>query len=322
MGTTEVQESKTDRRHFIGGTDAAGILGLSRWTTPLRIWAEKTGAIPAEKPETFQMKLGKLLEDAVVQLFEEKTGLKTLPSPGTQFHPEYPFIGGTIDRLIEGEDAILEAKTAAGWKAKEWSDEEMPIEYVIQVAHYLAVTGKKAAYLACLVGNQQFHVKKISRTDPLNPADPSDGRTLEHLLQDLIRKEVSFWKTFVEPNVMPSIVKAADRSVLDELYPRAIDGKEIILTDEANQLIEALNAYSEDYKSLGRQIDQTENELKKLLGDAARGSTSRYEVMWKNRPERRFDVKGFKLAHPDLAAQFCIEKEQRRFDYRAITREA
>ena len=32
-----------DRTQFIGGSDIAAILGLSRYATPLSVWAEKTG---------------------------------------------------------------------------------------------------------------------------------------------------------------------------------------------------------------------------------------------------------------------------------------
>ena len=31
------------RRNTIGGSDAAGIVGLSSWASPFSVWAEKTG---------------------------------------------------------------------------------------------------------------------------------------------------------------------------------------------------------------------------------------------------------------------------------------
>ena len=38
------------RRHSIGGSDAAGIVGLSKWASPYSVWAEKTGRLP-EQPD-------------------------------------------------------------------------------------------------------------------------------------------------------------------------------------------------------------------------------------------------------------------------------
>ena len=37
-----------ERSEYIGGSDIASVMGLSRWKTPLQLWAEKTGNIPQE----------------------------------------------------------------------------------------------------------------------------------------------------------------------------------------------------------------------------------------------------------------------------------
>ena len=36
------------RRKTVGGSDAAGIIGLSKWSTPYTVWADKTGTITRE----------------------------------------------------------------------------------------------------------------------------------------------------------------------------------------------------------------------------------------------------------------------------------
>lgn len=52
------------RRHTIGGSDAAGIIGLSKWSSPVSVWADKTGRLP-DKPDTEAMRLGRDLEGYV-----------------------------------------------------------------------------------------------------------------------------------------------------------------------------------------------------------------------------------------------------------------
>ena len=37
------EEWLMQRRKTIGGSDAAGIVGLSKWASPFSVWAEKTG---------------------------------------------------------------------------------------------------------------------------------------------------------------------------------------------------------------------------------------------------------------------------------------
>ncbi|WP_346767033.1 YqaJ viral recombinase family protein, partial [Listeria monocytogenes] len=40
--------------------------------------------------------------------------------------------------------------------AKEWEADEVPATYLVQIQHYLAVTGKSKAYVAVLIGGNKF----------------------------------------------------------------------------------------------------------------------------------------------------------------------
>ncbi len=123
-------EQVSERTAYLGGSDAAAVLGLSRWSSPLTVWAIKTGQIVSEdKSDQLAIQVGNELEDAVCRLFTKRTGKKVARVNETIFHPKHPFLGANIDRRIVGEDSVLEAKTASGWKAKEWTGEDIPIEY-------------------------------------------------------------------------------------------------------------------------------------------------------------------------------------------------
>lgn len=50
---------QVDRTKSIGSSDAAGVLGLSRWDTVLSIWAEKTGrVVPDDISQNLAVKYG------------------------------------------------------------------------------------------------------------------------------------------------------------------------------------------------------------------------------------------------------------------------
>ena len=53
------EEWLMQRRKTIGGSDAAGIVGLSKWASPFSVWAEKTGRT-AEKEDTEAMRQGRV----------------------------------------------------------------------------------------------------------------------------------------------------------------------------------------------------------------------------------------------------------------------
>ena len=55
-----------ERRKTIGGSDAAGIVGLSRYATPYTVWADKTGRLP-EQEDNEAMRQGRDLEEYVAK---------------------------------------------------------------------------------------------------------------------------------------------------------------------------------------------------------------------------------------------------------------
>lgn len=298
-------EDARSRNTYIGGSDAAGVLGMSRWSTPLAVWAEKTGQFIRPEQDSEAMELGRELEDYVAKRFERKSGKKVYRAHNkTVFHPDYPFLGATVDRLLVEEDAILECKTCAAWKSKEWEGDEIPQEYIIQCYHYMMVTGKKKAYICVLIGNQDFKWKEINYD--------------EKLLASILKREVEFWNEFVLKKEMPAIIQRRDTDVLAGLFPEADEGKVIALDDEANILIETLGANKKDLAACEAAIEINENNLKALLKDAEAGQTSLYKVYWKNVLTKRFDQKAFELVYPELAKEYKTPKLSRRFTYKPL----
>lgn len=283
-----------DRLNYLGGSDAAAVLGLSRWKTPLQIWGEKTGnIIPADISDNLPVKLGNKLEQTVAELFTEETGLKVRRVNQTIFHPEYAFLGANLDRMIVGTDAILEAKTCSPWKAKEWDGEEIPQEYIVQVMHYMAVTGARKAYVAVLIGNQDFKVKCVDRD--------------EQVISEMVRKEVEFWKTYIEPKRMPMSITSRDADTLYELFPMQTPGAELVLGEEVNEFADSRAAMLQDLKSLQVQIEKFDNEIKARMGYCEVGSTSKHVVTWKAQKQVRIDIERLKAEDPEIFHMYSKE---------------
>ncbi len=294
-----------ERLNYIGGTDCAAILGQSLWKTPLSVWVEKTRLLPPEDiSKKMPVRVGIKLEDDVSELFMEETGKKLHRVNETIFHPKYPFIAANIDRRIVGEDAGFEAKTAAVWKSKEWEGEEMPMDYILQCFHYLMVTGKKRWYLGCLIGNQDFKWKVIERD--------------EKLQAEILRREVEFWNEYVLPKIRPGVITKNDGDTLDRMFPSADPEKEIQLGDEANILVENLQALKSDQRNVENLIDMTENQLKILLEDANLGRTSLNEIRWPTVITNKFDVAAFKEKEPKLYSEYLRQKSTRRFSVKHL----
>lgn len=287
-----------DRSNFIGGSDAAAIIGLSRWGSPLSVWAEKTKQVQPKELDSEAVELGRELEDYVARRFMKKTGKKVRRVNKMLVHKVHPFIGGHIDRDVVGENSIFEAKTCSAFKAREWELEEIPAEYVIQAMHYLAVTGADRCYISVLIGNQDFKTKTIERD--------------EKAIADLIRREVDFWERFVVPQVMP-MAGPRDKDTLDELFPVAEEGETVELDDKADAIIESLAGLKADEKSLAGQIATAENDLRQLIGKAEAGLTpAMRKVYWGNIHSRRLSTDMVKERHPGVYEECATKKSYRK----------
>lgn len=293
-----------ERRNYIGASEAAGVLGLSRWDshTPLSIWAHKTGEIEREDiSDKLYVKLGHLLEDDMTQLFFEETGRTLHCVNETQYHKIHKFIAANIDRRVVGENVPVELKTASAYKAKEWEGQETPREYLIQCQHILAVTDKPYMYLGVLIGNQDFKIRTIQRDDAV--------------IDTIIAREVAFWKGFVEPKIMPKIVTANDDVTLEALWPGS-NQKTIDLPDEAGQLIEMLDGYDQDIAHTEKLRDETKNKLKLFIQNNECGvAPSGAWAKWSDVESRRLDTKGLLAKYPEIHAEFYKASTSRRFTY-------
>lgn len=287
--------AQMDRRGFLGGSDAAAVLGLSRWRSPLDVWSEKTGAIaPKDRSKELPVRLGHRLEDVVAELFSEETGKSVRRVSEAQVHPKYPFIRAQIDRRVVGEDAVLEIKTASGFKAAEWEDEDVPSEYLLQCLHQLAVTGRERCYIACLIGGNQDFVYKIVERD-------------EAMIEELVRKEVEFWD-FVQSKRMPR-VSAIDAPTLLGLFPNHKEGEVVELPPAAEDAIRRYKEIGTEKTGLLSELlkekDLLGNQLRAMLGEAEVGTVGSFKVSWKSQSTGvRLDADRIKKEAPDLYEKF------------------
>lgn len=170
------------RRTGIGSSDAAALWGRSRFRTPLKVWAEKRGAVEDDATESRFIKAGRFLEPAVVAWFSEETGLGPrvrAPAAGLTLFRRWVErqAGGrfsllaTPDRIISAPtakewvrlgvaeppdgDGILEIKTTSATMVEAWGDEP-PLEYQIQVQHQMLTLGYEWAIIVCLIGGNDL----------------------------------------------------------------------------------------------------------------------------------------------------------------------
>lgn len=277
------------RRLGLGGSDAGTVLGVNKWKTKFQLYLEKTGEYTEEINNEF-IYWGNELEDIVAREFEKRSGKKVQKLDQLLQHPDHPFMLANLDRVIEGESALLECKTASAYNLSEWEGEEVPAHYLCQVQHYLAVTGFKTAYIAVLCGGNQFIWKKIARDD--------------ELIEFMIEQEKIFWEEHVLAEQPPAIDGSeSSEELLKKLYPED-NGETIALGDQEDELLDALQSIKKELKELEELKRLYENKLKLKLEDAQKAVTPRYELSYKTIERNTIDSKRLKEEAPELAEKY------------------
>ena len=294
------QEWLRERTKGIGGSDASVVLGLNKYKTPFELWLEKTGQVNVEESGGEAAYFGTLLEDLVAKEFEKRTGKNVRRNNFILHHPEHDFIIANIDRKVVGEKALLECKTANAFLAKDWESEDVPAPYLVQVQHYLGVTGYDKAYIAVLIGGQKFIWKEIERDD--------------ELIQMIFEAEIDFWNNHVLANVPPALDgSSAAEKFLAERYAKADAEKSVDLDRSYKEKLDRLVELKKIIKDLEREKKEIENEIKNELKDATYGFVGNYRAEWKQFTRNQVDTKKLKAEFPEIYAKVVKPVNYRKF---------
>jgi predicted phage-related endonuclease len=144
---------QTDRRSFIGGSDARIIMGADE-PALLHLWREKRGeAEPEDLSGNLIVQLGSVTEDLNWQWYERQSGQVVTDIQRRVQHPVIRWMAATLDGVIEGTGAVFEAKFMLPWS---FSEEGAAEKYMPQLQHNMWVTNAKAAVLSIITGGGKW----------------------------------------------------------------------------------------------------------------------------------------------------------------------
>lgn len=272
-----------ERRKSIGGSDVAGILGLNEYSSPFTIYADKLGLLPP-KEDNEAMRIGRDLEDYVAARFTEKTGKKVRRENSIIRNPDYPYLHANVDRVIVGENAVLECKTVSALTLKNYKNGDYPPRFYAQCCEYMLVCGFTKAYLAVLVLGKEFLVFEIERDED------------ELAALDWSCKE--FWKYVESQTPPPADGEASTTDAISTLYPESNDNTVSLMAYESDLLL--YMQYGAIIKDMEKKRDEVANRIKAFLGESGRGESDNYKVSWTSSERKTFDLKKFASDHKDL----------------------
>ncbi|EGI1166063.1 YqaJ viral recombinase family protein [Escherichia coli] len=288
-----------DRTKYIGGSDVAGILGISPWRTPLEVYLDKVQPrvkpVAPSKQKVFTR--GQRMEPYVIDLLSEETGMEIVHRGNRYIHRDYDFIAAEIDaEAASGEN--IEIKTVSPFKAKEWGEiqtDAIPVHYTAQAMHGLMVTNKQVCVFGVLIGGDDFRIYRVERD--------------EETIQAILEKEIAFWDRVKNLNP-PEATSVSDVSLMFEKDA----GTSIEADGKALALFNDLRDMKSRRKSLEEEIAISEEKLKMYMQEhSVLTLDGKPLCTWKSQISNRFDQKLFQSVHPELFEKFKTTTTQRVF---------
>jgi predicted phage-related endonuclease len=176
MASQQQSLPATNRRGFIGGSDARVIVGDDEGAL-LRLWREKRGEIePEDLSGNLAVQLGLATENLNRRWYQAQTGKIVTDVQMWRRHPTLRWMAATLDGRVDGAD-VFEAKFMLPWQ---FSEEGAVQKYAPQLQHNMWVVAARNAVLSVITGGGKWVEIKV-HADPL----------YQHLILTAERK---FWR--------------------------------------------------------------------------------------------------------------------------------
>lgn len=245
------------RKHYITGTDAGKLIGVSPWGGKFAVWLDKTGRA-APVVETPAMKAGKKFESAILQTYAEEMNCKLEHVDGYNLITcdKYPRLGASLDGWNHDLQIPVDAKNIR-WKNEKWGDawtDQFPEYYKAQLQVQMMVTGATFAHLAVMFSGQDFFIYSMEYD--------------EEMAQKILDASDEFWP-FVERDKMPE-ADGSDEAT-EYIKSEFARGDAAAVKDPTEEILEALKGLQKaklNEKDAQTRKTEFENRIKLFMGDA------------------------------------------------------
>ena len=245
------------RRCFIGGSDARIIMGNDR-AALIQLWREKRKeAEPQDLSGNLIVQLGSATEELNRSWYERNTGRHVTDVQRHVKHSAIPWMAATLDGIVEGGEAVFEAKFMLPWS---FSEEAAAEKYMAQVQHNMWVTHLKTSVLSIITGGGKW----VEITIPMDPL----------YLTVLVSAETKFWRC-VQSGEIPHLINA------EPPRPR-IEAIRIVDMSSSNSWAEfaalfrsTRNAFLEHERAKGELKALIPEDAKEAIGHGVRAKRSK-----------------------------------------------
>ncbi len=247
--------NNTQQAIYIGGSDAATIMGANKYQSPLELWQIKTGRRPRpDLTDKSSVQWGIRLERPILQHLMNELSIP-INDDNCQVRLEQGFRVGVLDYQIDDEN-FIEIKTTGYFAGKDWEN-GVPEYYLWQVYHYFGLMpAAKKAVVACLIGGQDFVTHEIYRT-----------KDVDDYINVLWQQEQEFYLNCINDEAPVRMV--------------ATETMNIDMEPDVEVKVEEYFRVNEQKKALEKQLEELRIGVAALIGQNRAAIGTRYKASYK-----------------------------------------
>lgn len=286
---SDTPEWEAERRHSVGASEVAAVMGLSRFNTALDVYKHKQGMDNDFDPVLSF--IGHQSEPIMHAWVERFSGVPVKLEDGFMArHAAIPILHASFDRVSHDPFTTWQLKTAHQYAGHHW-DDGIPTDIRVQVQGEMFVAGTQRAAVVVWIGGREFRLFW----------EPRDDRFIR---DHMIPAVTEFWDR-VQTGRPPAPSSVAE---IAEVFPTE-QGTKVELPEAAFETLERITVLNSDIKAQEEERDALKVALSEFVGPA---ETLTYDgrpvATWKTQKGRQsFDKHAFEAVHPDLAASFTTQ---------------
>lgn len=257
-------EEVEKRRHTLGSSEIAAVLGCNPYKSSHDIWLSKMGL--ADFVENDAVEAGTDFEPVIIARFarHHNVGVRK----GEYMIGPEPWMSATPDAYIDG-GGVLECKMVGFEAAFEYSSQEdgAPWRHLLQCQWQLACTGEPFAVIAAQMGTRAPRYIRVE----------SD----KELQTTMIERARTWWHKYVVTKEPPPVDHTEGaRTMLHKLYPSHATPA-LQADQELEDLAAQLLAIREAYDKVTDQETLLTNKIKERMKDAEAVLGAQWKCTWK-----------------------------------------
>ena len=304
-------EQHAMRRSGVGASEVAAVLGLSKWKSPVEVWAEKVGLMARDTSEMrLDQKLGHYMEPVMSRLYIDERPEVQLDERGTLIGPE-PWMFATPDRFATvGEypphdEPIIHDQWLVQFKTKSYrtfigfgadGTDEIPDDILCQVTWEMAVACRDRCDVGVLVDGREWHVFPVLYD--------------VQLAGDLMSRVGDWWKRYVIGNVEPPVGQhAQDVEYLKKRYNKT-NGSALQCTPDLERMVSRYAAATERMDEAKMEAENAKAGLMQAMGEHTTLVTPGGKLLWNQvKGRKRLDVDALLTSYEPDAAKRAAQIE-------------